>query len=265
MDHEAYLGDTLAAIAAEKAGILKPGVPAVIGRQEPEALAAILRRAAEIEAPLLVHGRDWQARETKGRLVVETPARTLELPRPALPGVHQIENGGLAVMAALSLPEAGLSDAELTIGLRTARWPARLQRLTRGPAVDALPQGSELWLDGGHNPAAGQALASTLSADSDPRPLHLVVGMLDTKDLRAFLEPLAAVARSLAAVPITSEPHARAPEEIATSASALGLPSSVHASVEAAVTALAAREPAPCRVLVCGSLYLAGEVLGRHG
>ena len=265
MDHEAYLGDTLAAIAAEKAGILKPGVPAIIGRQEPEALAVIESRAAAIDAPLLVHGRDWQAREQGGRLVVETADRSLDLPRPALPGVHQIENGGLAVMAALSLPEAKLGEAEITMGLRTARWPARLQRLTRGPAVDALPPGSELWLDGGHNPAAGQALAATLSADPDPRPLHLVVGMLDTKDLRAFLAPLATVAASLTAVPIASEPHGRAPEEIAASARGLGLPAAVHPTVEAAVAALRAREPAPFRVLVCGSLYLAGEILHRHG
>ncbi len=262
MDHEAYLGTTLEQIASEKAGILKPRVPAIIGRQEAPALAAIERRAAGIGAPLLVHGRDWAAHAYGDRLVVEAPARRLELPRPALPGVHQIDNGGLAVMAALSLTEAGLDEAEIILGLRTARWPARLQRLTRGPAVEALPAGSELWLDGGHNPAAGEALASSMADNRDPRPLHLVVGMLGTKDLRAFLSPLAAVAATLAAVPIPGEAAARAPEEVAAIARALGLKVCVRPSLEAAVEALPAT---PCRVLVCGSLYLAGEVLQRHG
>jgi dihydrofolate synthase / folylpolyglutamate synthase len=267
MDHEAYLGDTLAKIAFEKAGILKPGVPAVIGRQEPEALAVIERRAAEIGAPLLVHGRDWDAREEPpGRLAVEAPGgRRLDLPRPALPGVHQIDNAGLAVVAALSLPEAGLAESELTLGLRTARWPARLQRLRHGPAVEALPPGCELRLDGGHNPAAGEMLARTVAAEADPRPLHLVVGMLGTKDLRSFLGPLARVAASLAAVPIPGEAAAREPEEVAQAARALGLRAAVHGSVEAAVADLARREAAPFRVLVCGSLYLAGDVLRRHG
>jgi dihydrofolate synthase/folylpolyglutamate synthase len=260
MDHESYLGTTLEAIAGEKAGILKPGVTAIIGRQEAPALAAIQRRAAEIGAPLLLHGRDWEAHAAGDRLVVEAPARRLELPRPALPGVHQIDNGGLAVMAALSLAEAGVDEAEIILGLRTARWPARLQRLTRGPAVDALPTGSELWLDGGHNPAAGEALASSMAAD--PRPLHLIVGMLGTKDLRAFLRPLASVAASLTAVPIPGEPAARPPEEVAAAAAELGLAAAVRPSPEAAVAALPA---APSRVLICGSLYLAGDVLARHG
>jgi dihydrofolate synthase/folylpolyglutamate synthase len=163
-------------------------------------------------------------------------------------------------MAALSLAEAGVEEAEIILGLCTARWPARLQRLTRGPAVDALPTGSELWLDGGHNPAAGEALASSMAAD--PRPLHLIVGMLGTKDLRAFLRPLASVAASLTAVPIPGEPAARAPEEVAAAARGLGLPVSVRPTVEAAVATLA---PTPSCVLICGSLYLAGEVLRRHG
>ena len=173
MDHEAYLGTTLEAIAGEKAGILKPGVPAIVGRQEAPALAVIERRAAELGAPLLLHGRDWEARASGDRLVVEARDRRLELPRPALPGVHQIDNAGLAVMAALSLAEAGVEEAEIILGLRTARWPARLQRLTRGPLSTRSPPGSELWLDGGHNPAAGEALASSLTAQDDPRPLHL--------------------------------------------------------------------------------------------
>jgi dihydrofolate synthase / folylpolyglutamate synthase len=262
MDHESYLGTTLEAIAGEKAGILKPGVTAIIGRQEAPALAAIQRRAAEIGAPLLLHGRDWEAHASGDRLVVEAPTCRLELPRPALPGVHQIDNGGLAVMAALSLAEAGIEEAEIILGLRTARWPARLQRLTRGPAVDALPAGSELWLDGGHNPAAGEALASSMTAQNDPRPLHLIVGMLGTKDLRAFLSPLASIGASLTAVPIPGEPAARPPEEVAAAAAELSLAASVQPSPEAAVAAL---PRFPGRALICGSLYLAGDVLARHG
>jgi dihydrofolate synthase/folylpolyglutamate synthase len=269
MDHESYLGNTLPAIAAEKAGILKAGVPAVVGRQEPEALAVIERRAAVVGSPLLVHGRDWDAREEAGRLVVEIRRddgrRLLNLPLPTLPGVHQVDNAGLAVAAALCLPEAGLTEAEIAAGLASARWPARLQRLTRGPAALALPPGCELWLDGGHNPAAGEALARTFAAQADPRPLHLVVGMLATKDLGAFLRPLARLAASLTAVPIPGEAAARDPAEVATAAREVGLAAVVAGSVEAAVREITRRETRPFRVLVCGSLHLAGELLRAHG
>lgn len=265
MDHEAYLGDTLPLIAAEKAGILKPGVPAIIGRQAPEALAVIERRAAELEAPLLVFGRDWDACEAGGRLVVETRERRLDLPLPALPGVHQLDNAGLAAVAALSLPEAGLTESQIAAGLTAARWPARLQRLTRGPAAAMLPAGCELWLDGGHNPAAAEALARTFAGSGDPRPLHLVVGMLATKDLAAFLRPLAGVAASLTAVPIAAEAAAREPDEIAAAARGVGMAAGVAGSVEEAVGGIVGRDAGAVRVLVCGSLYLAGEVLRGHG
>lgn len=265
MDHESYLGDTLGKIAFEKAGILKPGVMAVIGRQQPEAMAVIAARAAEIGAPLLVHGRDWNAREEYGRLVVEVRGRRLDLPRPALAGVHQIENAGLATVAALELAEAGIDEAAIAEGLRRAQWPARLQRLQHGPMVDLLPAGTRLWLDGGHNPAAGRVLAETLSGEARHRPLHLVVGMLSTKDLEQFLAPLAPIAASMRFVPIPDEPLGRDPSASAGTAKALGARAGVAASPLDAVRAIAAEERPPYDVLICGSLYLAGTVLRSHG
>lgn len=264
MDHESYLGDTLDAIAYEKAGILKPGVPTVIGRQPPAALAVIERRAAAIDAPLLVHGRDWQAEERDDRLIVETGTERLDLPRPALAGVHQIDNGGLAVMAACRLAEAGLDRRAIAEGLVKAEWPARLQRLTAGPMLDRLPPGTALWLDGGHNPSAGEALALTFRPLAEARPLHLIVGMLTTKDLAAFLKPLVPLAASLRFVPVPGESLSRDPEDSARIARELGMPAVAAGSTLAAVTEIAAYEPPPYQVLICGSLYLAGDVLRGH-
>jgi dihydrofolate synthase/folylpolyglutamate synthase len=265
MDHESYLGDTLAKIAGEKAGILKPGVPALIGRQRPEALTVIEARAAELGAPLLVHGRDWDAREEDGRLVVETRQRRLDLPRPGLAGVHQIDNAGLATVAALQLAEAGLGTAAIAQGLRDARWPARLQHLTQGPMTELLPAGATLWLDGGHNPAAGQVLADSLGARARERPLHLIVGMLTTKDLAQFLAPLVPIAASMRFVPVPDEPLSRAPEDSVEIARSLGARAAAAASPLDAVRAIVAAEAPPYDVLICGSLYLAGDVLRTHG
>ena len=264
MDHESYLGDTLAKIAFEKAGILKPGVPAVIGPQEPAALAVIQARAAEIGAPLLLHARDWDVRPTAGGLVVEAGSRRLELPRPALAGHHQIGNAGLAVAGALQLAEAGLDEEAIARGLREARWPARLQRLVEGPAVAAVPPGTTVWLDGGHNPAAGQVLAESLPDLTRGRALHLVVGMLSTKDLGRFLTPLVPLAASMRFVPVAGEALSRDPAESAAIARDLGARAASAASVDAAVAAIVADEAGAYDVLICGSLYLAGEVLRRH-
>jgi dihydrofolate synthase/folylpolyglutamate synthase len=265
MDHESYLGDTLARIAFEKAGILKPGVTAVVGRQQPEALGVIEARAAEVGAPLLTHGRDWDARLSDGRLLVEAAGRRLDLPPPALPGVHQIDNAGLAAVAALQLAEAGLDERAIAQGLVTARWPARLQRLTRGPMVELLPAGTTLWLDGGHNPAAGRMLAESLSILARGRRLHLVVGMLSTKDLGQFLRPLLPLAASLRFVPVPGEALSREPADSVALAAALGVASAAAGSTLEAVRSIAALEPAPYDVLICGSLYLAGDVLRAHG
>lgn len=265
MDHEAFLGDTLAKIAFEKAGILKPGVTAVIGPQRPEALAVIEARAAEIGAPLLRHDRDWRAHPGQDGLVVEALGQRLELPLPYLEGVHQIENAGLATVAALQLGEGRPDLRAMARGLRMARWPARLQRLSHGPLVELVPDGTTLWLDGGHNPAAGQALAASLGALAHRRDLHVVIGMLSTKDLELFLNPLLPLAASLCFVPIAEENLGRDPAESAGIAARLGTQATVAASPLAAVSAIAAKERPPYDILICGSLYLAGEVLRTNG
>lgn len=264
LDHESYLGDTLASIAFEKAGILKPGVPAAIGPQGPEALAVIEARAGELGVPLLLHGRDWRVLATAAGMRVELHGRALDLPRPALLGAHQIGNAGLAAIAALSLGEPGLDAAPIAQGLREARWPARLQRLVAGPAVVAAPPGTTLWLDGGHNPAAAEVLAASLPGLLRGRRLHLVVGMLSTKDLARFLTPLLPLAAGLWFVPVPGEPLGRDPGESAGLACSLGAQARIAGSAAAAVAAIAAAETAAFDVLICGSLYLAGEVLREH-
>lgn len=263
MDHEGYLGDTLEAITAVKAGILKPGVTTLVGRQEPPALRVIEHHATSVGAPLRIMGRDFDAGDRDGRLIVEVGRRRLDLPLPALAGVHQVENAGLAVAAALEL-RPDLDAATLSVGLRRTHWPARLQTLTRGPLVAALPPGSVLWLDGGHNPAAGEALARSLAGVDDPRPLHLVVGMLATKDARAFLRPLVGLASSVAAVAIADEPGSLSAEAVAAAASELGAEAAPFTDIAAALDAAAAGRR-PIRVLVCGSLYLAGQILRANG
>jgi dihydrofolate synthase / folylpolyglutamate synthase len=263
LDHQAFLGERIEQIAFEKAGILKPGVPCIVGPQPPEALLVIERRAAEIGAPLSVHGLDWRANRIGERLIVEVGNLTYDLPLPVLVGCHQIDNAGLAVACALALGDLAPDNGAIALGLRTARWPARLQRLTRGPLVERLPATSELWLDGGHNPAAGQALALSLNGP-DRRPLHLVVGMLNTKDEPGFLRPLTPLAKSVHTVPVPDAAASRDPIEAAAEAARFGIAATPAPDVASALGAIAAAEPDPARVLVCGSLYLAGHVLRQN-
>jgi dihydrofolate synthase/folylpolyglutamate synthase len=260
LDHQQYLGETLPEIAGEKAGILKPGVPCVVGVQAPEALAAIESRAARVGAALEIANHDWQVWEEHGRMAFLDAAGLLDLPLPNLIGAHQVANAGIALAALRAL---GADDAACAAGVTHAEWPARLQRLRQGPLVDAAG-GAELWLDGGHNPAAGVALAEALTRLA-PRPLHLVTGMLRTKDAAGFLRPLAPLARSLRAVTIPGEAATLAAEETVAAALAAGFTEVVAAeSAAEAVAALAAAEPS-ARILICGSLYLAGQVLRENG
>ncbi|MGA0827455.1 MAG: bifunctional folylpolyglutamate synthase/dihydrofolate synthase [Gemmobacter sp.] len=259
MDHEAYLGPTLGAIAGEKAGILKPAVRAVIGPQSPAAMAVIEARAEAVGAPLFVANRDWQARRERDRLIYEDDRGLLDLPLPALPGVHQIDNAGAAI-AGLRL--LGLDAAACEAAVMRPEWPARMQRLTRGPLAEAAP-GIELWLDGGHNPGAGEALAATL-AGMARRPTHAICGMLNTKDVGGYMRPLAPHLAGLRAVSIPGEKNTLSAAETAAAATAAGIRAETAGTVAEALAAIATEAPR-ARVLICGSLYLAGSVLRENG
>ena len=258
MDHEAWLGDTLPLIAAEKAGILKRGVPCVVGPQHPDALDVIEARAARLGAPLLVHGQHWHVAEERGRLIFQDEDGLMDLPLPRLIGRHQVENAGAAIAALRRLGRGHAAEAAVT----RAEWPARLQRLRRGPLVQAAAT-CELWLDGGHNPGAGAALAEALTR-LPPRPLHLVCGMLRTKDAAGYMAPLAPLAARLHAVTIPGEAATLAAAETAAAAARAGLPATEVDTPRAAVEAIAAEHP-DARILICGSLYLAGHVLRENG
>ena len=260
LDHQSFLGEHLSQIAFEKAGILKQGVPCIVGPQPEDALAVIEAHAAEVGAPLQIHGRDWLACRAGHRLIVEVFGERTDLPLPVLAGAHQIDNAGLAVTCALALGDLAPRRDAIAAGLRSARWPARLQHLARGPLIEMLPAGSALWLDGGHNPGAALALAECLK-DPDPRPWHLIVGMLKTKDQRGFLAPLAPLARSIRTVPVPDEPASWDAVGAAAWLSGLGVVATAEESVDAALAALAKADPQPLRILICGSLYLAGHVL----
>ncbi len=256
IDHQQYLGETLPEIAGEKAGILKHGILCIVGRQAPEALAVIEEKAARMVAPLMAEGQDWQVWEEHGRMAFLDAGGLLDLPLPALIGAHQVDNAGIVLAALRAL---GMDEAACLAAVSRPEWPARLQRLRRGPLVEAAA-GAELWLDGGHNPAAGEALAEALRR-LPPRPLHLVTGMLKTKDISGFLRPLAALALSLHGVTIPGETATLTAEETVAAAKASGFANAAASgSLAAAVSEIAAAAPAG-RILICGSLYLAGRVL----
>lgn len=260
MDHEQFLGDTLAKIAAEKAGIIKRGVPCVVSPQIDEALSVIETTARRLGAPLLAHGQHWHVGAEQDRLVFHDETGLRDLPLPNLPGAHQLDNAGAALAALRSL---NMGDAALEAAVTSVHWPARMQRMTNGPLVKIAPE-AELWLDGGHNPAAGQALANHL-ASLPERPTHLICGMLNTKDVSGYLRPLAARARSLTAVSIPGEANTLPASVTASAASAAGFEATRTAqSVEAAVNRIASENP-HARILICGSLYLAGSVLRETG
>jgi dihydrofolate synthase/folylpolyglutamate synthase len=284
LDHQAFLGDTIAAIAGEKAGILKPGVSAIIGPQPSEAEAVIEARAEEIGAPLYRWQKEWRceplsslsrtagegaggrsprAGEGGDGMRYEGANWRLDLPMPSLPGRHQLANAGAAIACLEQMPQFPLPPAAIAEGLRHINWPARLQRLQHGPLIDMLPAGWELWLDGGHNPAAGRVLADAAAAWDD-RPLYLIVGMLKTKDATGFLAPLAARTQALCAVTIPGEENPHPAAEIAASARAVGIAAQESTSVEAALRDIL-RHSGPARVLICGSLHFAGVVLAENG
>jgi dihydrofolate synthase / folylpolyglutamate synthase len=265
IDHADKLGGTLAQIAAEKAGIIKPGIQVVVASQPDAAAAVIEETASRLAAPMELWGRDFSAYEQNGRLVVQCADELMDLPLPSLLGPHQIVNAGTAVRSAMSLPRFRICESALEKGLMSAFWPARMQRLSSsGPLYDLLSVGSELWLDGGHNPAAAAMLAQTAAdlEERSPRPLFLVVGMMGLKDVSGFLASFEGLARSVHAVPIPGAHESPAPPaSIVAAARELGIMAEEAASVEAALRSIERLHMGPKRVLVCGSLYLAGHVL----
>ena len=263
LDHQALLGDTIAQIAGEKAGILKPGVPAVVGPQPEEAEAVIEACAIELETPLSRWQHEWRCDAADDGMRFAGERWQLDLPKPSLAGAHQIANAGAAIACLQHLRDLRVSAEAIAAGLRRIEWPARLQRLTRGPLVEMMPAGWELWLDGGHNPGAGAVLAQFVPGWRD-RPLYLVVGMLNTKDSAGFLRPLAPHAKALAAVTIPGEQNPLPAEAIAEAARSVGLPATTAPSVEAALRDISSNSPAG-RMLICGSLHFAGTVLAANG
>jgi len=263
LDHQAFLGDTVAAIAGEKAGILKRHVPAVIAPQPQEAATVVEARANRIEAPLFRWQREWRCEPRRDGMRYEGERWRLDLPLPSLPGPHQLANAGAAIACLEQLPEFAIPAEAIAAGLRRIEWPARLQRLRRGPLSDALPAGWELWLDGGHNPSAGAALAEAARGWGS-RPVYLIVGMLNTKDAAGFLAPLASQVRSLYALTIPGEENAHPASRIAAAARSLGIEAHETESVTSGFRSIIGRE-GPGQVLICGSLHLAGVVLAENG
>lgn len=265
LDHQQFLGDRISEIAREKAGILKSGIAAVVAHQSGDALPAIEAEAARIGSPLLIHGQDWQSFEQHGRLVYQDEVELLDLPLPVLPGRFQVENAGAAIAAIRALGDDRISNEDIETGLRNAEWRARLQRLPDGELTRLLPEGAELWLDGGHNAAAGSALAQSL-ADLDERvekPLTLVLGMLNTKSAADFIGPFAGLAARVITLTVPDEPNALGAHDLAAIAHGLDIDAEPAGGIEQAVSLAGEVEPAP-RVLICGSLYLAGHVLALH-
>ncbi|MCG7521581.1 folylpolyglutamate synthase/dihydrofolate synthase family protein [Ruegeria sp. Ofav3-42] len=259
IDHEQFLGDTLGKIAAEKAGIIKPGVPCIVGPQQDEALEVIEYTAARLGAPLLVHGQHWHVTEENGRLVYQDETGLRDLPLPNLLGAHQIQNAGAALAV---LRHLNLGDDAYEAAVTKAEWPARMQRLKTGPLVEQAPT-AELWLDGGHNAAAGEALADLLSKLPE-RPTHMICGMLNTKDVTGYLAPLASQAKSLTGVSIPGEANTLTAADTADAAAQVGLTASTAGNVSEALKIITENDP-QARVLICGSLYLAGNILRENG
>jgi dihydrofolate synthase/folylpolyglutamate synthase len=270
LDHQAYLGDRVELIAAEKAGIMKRGVPVVIGFQTEDAARDVLIETAErLGCPYTVYGQDFMAHEEYGRLVYQDEFGLADLPLPRLPGRHQYANAAAAIRA---VKAAGLAVTEhaMEIGLAHVEWPGRLQRLTDGALARLAPRGSEIWVDGGHNPGAGQVIAETMASfeERDARPLFLVTGMINTKDPVGYFEPFGGLAERVFTVPIRGSDAGLDPVALAGDAARAGLdvePLSSVADALAEISRITAEDAVPPRILIGGSLYLVGDVLADNG
>ncbi|TAN59247.1 MAG: bifunctional folylpolyglutamate synthase/dihydrofolate synthase [Rhodospirillales bacterium] len=264
MDHMEYLGDTLAAIAAEKAAIMKYGVGCVVAKQERATMKVLEARSLSFGVPLWIEGKDWFLRTHQDGVVFQGKSGAIgPMDPPALAGPYQLHNAGLALACAERLEGFDIPPAAMALGLRTVDWPARLQHLKAGRLVDLLPKDWELWLDGGHNPHAAKAIALQ-ARDWKDRPLHLVFGMLKRKNAQGFLKPLAARVERMMAVPIENEDSMQQDDIVATAKAEGLLYSGSAENIEAALGTLAGYGGPPARVLICGSLYLAGQALRKN-
>ncbi len=269
LDHQSFLGDTLGEIAGEKAGIFRRGAPAVISQQSPEVMAVLQHHAQRAGARIHAWGEQWNAYSEHGRLIYQDDSGLCDLDLPRLIGAHQIDNAGTAV-AAIRAAGLDLPDAVMSSGIANARWPARMQRLTAGPLIDIarilLGDDPEIWLDGGHNPHAGRAIAGVM-ADLEAgmqKPLVMISGMQANKDAAGYFAPFAGLAREVFCV-AADHSGVLAPEEVAKAASAAGLKARACSSLEDAMRrACADKQNEPPRLLISGSLYLAGEVLREN-
>ena len=268
LDHQKFLGETIEQIAGEKAGIIKRDRPVVVAPQRQSVVDIIEAEAARLGAPLFLANRDWIAHSEHARLVYQDIEGLLDLPSPRLVGRHQFTNAGIAV-AALRAARVDVPTAAIEAGLVNVEWPARMQRLTSGKLVAHARADAEIWLDGGHNPAAGQAIAEAIAdlEERVPRPLFMISGMLNTKDSVGYFQPFAGLARRVYTVPVPSSTAGLDPAELAEAAKADGIDAVPVADVETALDRISAETglPIPPRILICGSLYLAGSVLDANG
>lgn len=268
MDHEAYLGDRVELIAAEKAGIMKRGCPVVIGAQESEtALQVLIETAERLDCPTVVYGQDFLAFEENGRMVYQDEDGLMDLPPPRLPGRHQFANAAAAI-AAIKAAGFEISHRAAERAMTNVTWPARMQKLTQGRLVDLAPKGADIWLDGGHNPGAGIVIAEALAEqeEKNPRPLILISGMINTKDQTGYFNAFKGLARHVYTVPVSTSDAGVPNDELALRAEEAGLSAEPVSSV--ASTLMLLRDtwdgPAP-RILIGGSLYFAGAVLAENG
>jgi dihydrofolate synthase/folylpolyglutamate synthase len=268
IDHTEFLGDTLAQIAGEKAGIIKRGVPVISAEQLPEAQAVIEQRAKQMRSPLHAAGQDWHVDVEHGRLVYQDERGLLDLAAPRLFGRHQFDNAGLAIATLRAQDRFAIDATAFERGVTGAEWPARMQRLTSGRLVDQAPRGAELWLDGGHNVDGGRVAAAALGdlEERVSRPLVVITGMMGNKDAKGFLANFAGLTRHVIAVPIPDMENAMRPDVLADAVRALDMRAETAADVKAALQSLARLAyEIPPRILIAGSLYLAGHVLAENG
>ncbi|MDR7033526.1 folylpolyglutamate synthase/dihydrofolate synthase family protein [Mesorhizobium sp. BE184] len=270
LDHEAYLGDRVELIAAEKAGIMKPGSPVVIGAQESEtALEVLIETAKRLGCPLTVYSQDFLAYGENGRMVYQDEDGLMDLTPPRLPGRHQFTNAAAAI-ATIKAAGFDLTERAVEKAMTTVSWPGRMQKLTQGRLVDMAPAGSEIWLDGGHNPGAGIVVAEALAEQEEksPRPLFMICGMINTKDQTGYFSAFKGLARHVYTVPVSTSDAGVPNDELAIRAVEAGLSAEPVSSVGEALMLLAEiwHEPEkPPRILISGSLYLAGAVLAENG